>query len=89
MILRALLLAPLLVAALAAAQERPGFTSGVWQGKANFDEDGRFRDCTMTAQSGNDVLLGFVITKDFNWGLVVADETRELAGRARRWPCCC
>jgi hypothetical protein len=78
MILRALLLAPLLVAAIAAAQERPGFTSGVWQGKANFDEDGRFRDCTMTAQSGDNVQLGFVITKDFNWGLVVADERRNL-----------
>ncbi|MGV1014127.1 MAG: hypothetical protein ACOYB4_04070 [Methyloceanibacter sp.] len=78
MILRALLLAPLLVAAIAAATEPPGFTSGVWQGKANFDEDGRFRDCTMTAQSGDGIQLGFVISKDFNWGLVLADESRDL-----------
>jgi len=78
MTLRALLVAPLLAVALAAAAEKPSFTSGVWQGNANYDADGEFRDCTMTAQSGDDIQLGFVITKDFNWGLVLADEARDL-----------
>jgi hypothetical protein len=78
MSLRASLVAPLLVLALAAATGKTGFTSGVWQGNANYDADGEFRDCTMTAQSGDDIQLGFVITKDFNWGLVLADENRDL-----------
>jgi hypothetical protein len=78
MTLRALLVAPLLAVLLAAAAEKPSFTSGVWQGKANYDKDGEFRDCTMTAQSGDDIQLGFVITKEFNWGLVLADENRDL-----------
>jgi hypothetical protein len=78
MILRVLLFMPLLAALIGAEAERPAFTSGVWQGKANYDTDGAFRDCTMTAQAEDDVQLGFVITKDFNWGLVLADEKRNL-----------
>jgi hypothetical protein len=77
MTMRALLFAPLVVAALSATgPDRGGFTSGVWHGKANYDSDGKFSDCTMTAQSKDSVLLGFVISKDFDWGLVLADERR-------------
>src|SRR5262245_58094747 len=76
--LRALLFAPLVVALLLAAERDLGaFTSGVWRGKANYDSDGKFSDCTMTAQSKTGVLLGFVISKDFDWGLVLADERRK------------
>jgi hypothetical protein len=76
--LRALLFAPLVVALLLAAErDRGAFTSGVWRGKANYDSDGKFSDCTMTAQSKTGVLLGFVISKDFDWGLVLADERRK------------
>ena len=76
--IRALLLAPLLmVAALAPLPGAASFVSGVWKGEANYDSDGNFRDCTMTAQSEGGVLLGFVISKDFDWGLVLADEARE------------
>ncbi|MBK5197642.1 MAG: hypothetical protein JJE37_05100 [Methyloceanibacter sp.] len=74
MTVRALLFAPLLMAALVAGAQQGGFTSGVWAGDANYDGDGKFRDCTMTAQSESGVLLGFVISKDFNWGLVLADD---------------
>jgi hypothetical protein len=78
MTMRALLFAPLVVAALAAAGDDQGtFASGVWHGAANYDIDGKFTDCTMTAQSERGILLGFVISKDFEWGLVLADETRE------------
>jgi hypothetical protein len=78
MTIRAVLFAPLVVAALSAAEpDRGAFTSGVWHGEANYDTDGKFTDCTMTAQSERGVLLGFVISKDFDWGLVLADETRE------------
>jgi hypothetical protein len=64
--------------AAAPGTKTDAFTSGPWQGGANYDEDGKFSDCTMTAQSKVGVLLGFVISKDFEWGIVLADETREL-----------
>ncbi|MGK2921446.1 MAG: hypothetical protein ACSLE4_01435 [Methyloceanibacter sp.] len=78
MSLRAVLFTPLVLAAVAAADPTPGrFSSGVWQGAANYDDEGYFSDCTMTAEAQSGVLLGFVISKDFDWGLVIADETRS------------
>ncbi|HEX2449285.1 MAG TPA: hypothetical protein VHK26_14095 [Methyloceanibacter sp.] len=79
MTLTASLVVPLIVAALLAFSiESPSsFVSGVWKGEANYDSDGNFSDCTMTAQAGSGVLLGFVISKDYDWGLVLADETRS------------
>jgi hypothetical protein len=85
MTLKALLFAPLLLTAVVTAgAEQDHFTSGVWQGDANYDTDGKFRDCTMTAQSESGVLLGFVISKDYDWGLVLADETRSLEVGTRK-----
>ena len=76
MIFRALF--PLLFLGFVAASHAPGhFRSGVWQGNANFDEEGAFSDCLMTAEAPSGILLGFVISKDFEWGLVLADETRR------------
>jgi hypothetical protein len=66
-----------MAASIAPLSADTSFVSGVWKGEANYDSDGNFRDCTMTAQSENGVLLGFVISKDFDWGLVLADEGRE------------
>jgi hypothetical protein len=83
MTLRALLFAPLLLLAVVGAEQNH-FTSGVWQGDANYDADGQFRDCTMTAQSQNRILLGFVISSDFDWGIVIADETRTLEVGTRK-----
>ncbi len=78
MTLRASLFVPLLAAALAlSGAENTGFISGVWQGDANYDAEGKFSDCTMTAQAESGVLLGFVISKDFEWGLVLADDRRK------------
>jgi hypothetical protein len=75
---RASLFVPLLAAALAlSATVHAAFISGVWQGDANYDAEGKFSDCTMTAQAESGVLLGFVISKHFEWGLVLADETRS------------
>ena len=47
------------------------FTSGGWQGQANHDDDGTFRDCTMTANFANGITLAFIISRDFGWGLVL------------------
>ena len=73
----AILFAPLLMAFIFAADVPGRFDSGVWQGNANFDDEGLFSDCLMTAEADAGVLLGFVISKDFDWGLVIADETRQ------------
>lgn len=78
MTLKASLIASLLLVAAAAPPEKDTFTSGVWQGDANYDTEGQFSDCTMTAQAEDGVLLGFVISHDFNWGIVIADEARTL-----------
>ncbi len=79
--LKASLVVPLLAAALLVlGPDNGGFISGVWQGDANYDSDGKFSDCTMTAQAESGVLLGFVISKDYDWGLVLADENAKLRG---------
>jgi hypothetical protein len=54
------------------------FTSGGWQGQANRDEDGTFRDCTMTADYANGITLAFIISRDFGWGLVLANDKWNL-----------
>lgn len=78
MTLRASLFVPLLVAALLAFKaENAAFISGVWQGDANYGTDGKFSDCTMTAQAESGVLIGFVISENYDWGLVLADERSE------------
>jgi len=93
MTLPSLLIAPLILAAVAVAEpgQNPGqgpgqdrFTSGVWHGDANYDDEGQFSDCTMTAEAEKGVLLGFVISADFDWGLVIADESRSFEVGARK-----
>lgn len=82
---RTLLIVPLLLAAVAATEApKDSFTSGVWHGNANYDTEGQFSDCTMTAQAEDGVLLAFVISKDFDWGLVIADENRTFDVGARK-----
>lgn len=54
------------------------FTSGVWEGEPSFDESGKLSDCTMTAQSDSGILLAFIISRDFDWGLVLYDEHWKL-----------
>ena len=75
-VLRAALLMGLL--AVTAAGTANTFTSGVWRGTAERDEAGRFLDCTMTAQSQAGILIAFVISRDFQWGLALADERWKL-----------
>jgi hypothetical protein len=67
-----------LVLLLGAILPGHAFISGVWQGGPDTDEDGRFIDCTMTAQSGSGILLAFVISRERAWGLALADERWEL-----------
>lgn len=73
--IRVIVLASLLIAAVALLGSPVGaFTSGVWEGKASFDEAGKLSDCTMTAEADSGILLAFIISRDFDWGLVLVDE---------------
>ena len=68
----------LAAAAAFAAPPAQAFTSGGWQGQANRDDDGTFRDCTMTADYANGITLAFIISRDFGWGLVLANDKWNL-----------
>src|SRR6476469_4695298 len=70
--------ASLLAAMIAFAAPASAFTSGGWEGQANHDEDGSFRDCTMTADYANGITLAFIISRDYGWGLVLADDKWDL-----------
>jgi hypothetical protein len=54
------------------------FKSGNWNGDANNDENGKFRDCTMLAEYNSGITLAFIITRDFDWGLVLANDKWNL-----------
>ena len=74
-LLRVLGFALLLTVAIALiAPPANAFTAGGWEGQANNDEDGTFRDCTMTADYANGITLAFIISRDFGWGLVLAND---------------
>ena len=53
MTLRASLVVPLIAAALSMiGAEKAAFISGVWQGDANYDAEGKFSDCTHDRAGG-------------------------------------
>src|SRR5262245_56754350 len=75
---RAALSATLLAAGLSlSGAVNAAFISGVWQGDANLAR--RFSDCAMTAQASSGLLIGFIISKRYEWGLVLADKRQRFA----------
>ena len=68
----------LAVAALMVCGQASAFKSGNWNGDANNDDDGKFRDCTMLAEYNSGITLAFIITRDFDWGLVLANDKWNL-----------
>lgn len=66
------------MAAAVSASPAAAFKLGGWQGDANHDESGKFSDCTMTAGFRSGITLAFVITRDFKWGLALADDHWKL-----------
>ena len=70
----------LLVAAalLALASPANAFKSGGWDGQANHEDNGSFRDCTMLAEYKSGITLAFIISRDFEWGLVLANDNWNL-----------
>src|SRR4029078_2029891 len=78
-LLRVLGFVSLLVATIGLiAPPQSAFTSGGWEGQANTDEDGTFRDCTMTADYANGITLAFIISRDFGWGLWLDNDKLNL-----------
>jgi hypothetical protein len=67
-----------LLLAIAVGSPANAFTSGGWDGEANFDGNGRFRDCTMTASFKSGTTLAFIISRDLDWGLVLANDDWKL-----------
>jgi hypothetical protein len=63
---------------LAIGTPAQAFKSGGWDGDANNDENGKFRDCTMLAEYNSGITLAFIITRDFDWGLVLANDKWNL-----------
>ena len=68
----------LAVAFLLIGGEAFAFKSGNWNGEANNDDNGKFRDCTMLAEYNSGITLAFIITRDFDWGLVLANDKWNL-----------
>ena len=68
----------LAVAALIVCGHASAFKSGNWNGEANNDDNGKFRDCTMLAEYNSGITLAFIITRDFDWGLVLANDKWNL-----------
>ena len=68
----------LAVAVLMVCGQASAFKSGNWNGDANNDDDGKFRDCTMLAEYNSGITLAFIITRDFDWGLVLANDKWNL-----------
>ena len=91
MTLRASLVVPLLAAALSVlGVDRARFISGCGKATPITTPRARFSDCTMTAQADSGILIGFVISNTYEWGLVLADDSRSFeagddgGGRAAR-----
>ena len=79
---RAMLCATLLAAGLSlSGRVNAAFISGVWQGDANYDTEGKFSDCTMTAQASSGVLIGFIISKGFRVGPRAGRRDPRVRGR--------
>lgn len=76
---RGLPIALLMAAALLAfASPASAFRSGAWDGQANHEDNGSFRDCTMLAEYKSGITLAFIISRDFEWGLVLANDKWNL-----------
>lgn len=71
---RALLMAGVFAAAaglglLVGPHQAAAFQSGNWSGGAQNDHNGKFLDCSMSAGYRSGITLGFIITRNYDWGL--------------------
>jgi hypothetical protein len=80
-LLAAQVFAVALLAALAsglAPQPAQAFTSGAWSGGPANDANGRFLDCAISTPYRSGITLGFVINRDYKWGMILVDPAWNL-----------
>lgn len=63
---------------VAASPEADTFKTGDWSGRANFNGEGVFTDCTVLLPDPERTTLGFVLTHGNDLGMIVADPALEL-----------
>jgi len=62
----------------AASPEGDTFETGDWKGRANFDGEGTFTDCTVLRPDPENTTLGFIITDGNKLGMIVANSALKL-----------
>ncbi|WP_159079807.1 hypothetical protein [Methyloceanibacter sp. wino2] len=62
----------------AASPSGDTFQTGDWQGRANFNGEGVFTDCTILMPDPEHTTVGFVMTLSNDLGMIVADPALKL-----------
>lgn len=60
------------------------FEVGDWKGRANFNPEGAFTDCTVLLPKPEGTTLGFVITHGDELGMIVADSVLKMEPGAQK-----
>jgi hypothetical protein len=66
------------LALAAASPEADTFKTGDWNGRANFNSEGTFTDCTVLLPDPERTTLGFVMTHSSDLGMIVANAALQL-----------
>jgi hypothetical protein len=66
------------LALTAASPDADTFKTGDWNGRANFNGEGTFTDCTILLPDPEHTTLGFVLTHSSDLGMIVADPALQL-----------
>ncbi|ODS00793.1 hypothetical protein AUC68_14595 [Methyloceanibacter methanicus] len=68
----------------AASPDADTFQAGDWKGRANFNGQGDFTDCTVVLPNPASTTLGFVMTPGADIGMLIADPVLKLKPGAGR-----
>lgn len=82
--MRVLAIACLSLVLIGAAPAPDTFTEGAWKGRANFDPEGHFTDCTVLRPDPKATTIGFVMTLGANLGMLIADPSLKLKPGAQK-----
>jgi hypothetical protein len=73
--------------ALVLAAAGPGaetFQTGDWKGRANFNSEGAFTDCTILLADPESTTIGFVMTHGGDLGMIVANSALNMKPGAKK-----
>ena len=68
----------------AASPEGDTFKAGDWNGRANFNGEGTFTDCTVLLPDPENTTVGFVMTHGNDLGMIVADSALNMEPGTQR-----